>query len=437
MTTQHNAELIHRMGELVRAYCEHNHDFAFHPDRPVVRLHEPTFGADEIMAVVESLLSTQVTMGERVLAFERQFAHSLRMTHGVMNNSGSSANLLAIAALANRETDNCLRPGDEVIVPALSWSTTVWPLIQNGLVPVIVDIDPVTLNIDPEQIDRAVGPKTKAVMVVHVYGNPCDMTAIIQRCQRYGLQLIEDCCEALGAEFDGRAVGSMGRVGTFSFYFSHHITTMEGGICVTEDLGLAEMMRILRSHGWTRNLQHPERYTEKYPDIDPRFLFVNVGFNLRPTEPQAAMGAVQLPKLAGLVANRRRCAAQLQASLAPFNELFSCQQETVGGYHSWFGFPIVVNSTAPFSAAHLRRFLAQSGIETRPIICGNIAHQPGLQLYPHRLVGTLDCATHVMKNGLAIASHHAVDEGGVAYMVERIRAFLAQYSHSVTASSLP
>ncbi|MBF0160318.1 MAG: DegT/DnrJ/EryC1/StrS family aminotransferase, partial [Magnetococcales bacterium] len=264
-------------------------------------------------------------------------------------------------------------------------------------------------------------------MVVHVYGNPCDMTAILDRCHYHGLQLIEDCCEALGAEFNGQAVGSFGRVGTFSFYFSHHITTMEGGICVTNDFDLAEMMRILRSHGWIRNLERPEKYTQQYPDIDPRFLFVNLGFNLRPTEPQAAMGAIQLPKLASLVEKRRQCAAQLHQSLAPFSRFLSFQHETAKGYHSWFGFPMVINDQASFLAHQLRAFLEQAGIETRPVICGNIAHQPGLKMYEHRVVGDLGHATHVMRNGLAIASHHAVDATGTDYMIGTIERFMANY----------
>ena len=158
-----------------------------------------------------------------------------------MINSGSSANLLAVAALANPATKDGLRPGDEVIVPALSWSTTVWPVIQCGLKPVICDIDPATFNIDPNEIEKAIGPRTRAVMIVPVYGNPCAMDAIVDICKRKNLILIEDCCEALGAYYDGKPVGKFGRVGTFSFYFSHHLTTLEGGITVTDDFDLAEL----------------------------------------------------------------------------------------------------------------------------------------------------------------------------------------------------
>src|SRR5471032_3321301 len=178
-------------------------------------------------------------MGPKVKKFEEMFCTEFGWTEGVMNNSGSSANLLAVAALANPVTEDGLRPGDEVIVPARSWSATVWPVIQCGLKPVIVDIDPVTFNIDPNEIERAIGPKTRAIMLVHVYGNPCDMNAISGICDKHNLILIEDCCEALGAYYNGTPVGKFGAVGTFSFYFSHHMTTLEGGICVTESFELA------------------------------------------------------------------------------------------------------------------------------------------------------------------------------------------------------
>ena len=257
-------------------YCSEAHHFGFNSASPVVRLHEPTFSAEEINVAIDVLLSTRVTMGERVKGFEREFAQAFNFGYGVMNNSGSSANLLGIAAIANIATPDGLRPGDEVIVPALSWSTTVWPLIQLGLIPVVVDIDPVTFNIDPDEIERAIGPKTRGLMPVHVYGNPCDMGAIKDICHRHNLILIEDCCEALGAWYDGTPVGKFGRLGTFSFYFSHHMTTLEGGICVTDDFQLAELMRILRAHGWVRELDDPKPYLEKYAEFDPRFLFVNL-----------------------------------------------------------------------------------------------------------------------------------------------------------------
>ena len=284
--------LIDEIHALVGEYCRRHHTWDFNPSAPMVRLHEPTFGADEINAALDCLLSTMVTMGMKNRSFEALFANTHGFAETVMVNSGSSANLLALAALANPATEGALRPGDEVIVPALSWSTTVWPIIQMGLVPVVVDIDPATLNIDPDAIERAIGPRTRGLMIVPVYGNPCAMDAIVDLCQRHNLVLIEDCCEALGASYKGVPLGRFGRVATFSFYLSHHITTLEGGICGTSDGDLAETMRILRAHGWIREVKEPERWTRLHPEIDERFLFVNLGYNLRPTELQGAMGAL-------------------------------------------------------------------------------------------------------------------------------------------------
>jgi CDP-6-deoxy-D-xylo-4-hexulose-3-dehydrase len=412
---------IHRH---IEEYCQKYHRFAFDPAQPVVRLHEPTFGASEIIAATDVLLSTRVTMGPKVRDFEREFAEAFHFAQGITNNSGSSANLLAVAALCNIATPNRLQPGDEVIVPALCWSTTVWPLIQHDLVPVIVDCDPNTFNIDPAEIERAIGPKTRGIMPVHVYGNPCDMRAIVDICRRRDLVLIEDCCEALGATYDGKAVGKFGRVGTFSFYFSHHMTTLEGGICVTDEFELAEMIRVLRAHGWVRELQEPKAYYEKYPNIDKRFLFINQGYNLRLTELQAAFGLIQLPKLAGFVDARRTNTSEWLKDLARWSEFFHFQQETPNARSSCFGFPILVKDNAPFTTGQITAFLNKANIETRPIICGNIAEQPAMHMYKHRVVGNLQSSGAVMDRGFSFGNHQAIDVAARAYVTETIASFM-------------
>ncbi|HEX3971192.1 MAG TPA: DegT/DnrJ/EryC1/StrS family aminotransferase [Stellaceae bacterium] len=417
-------QLLQQIHDSVAAYCKAEHDFSFDTKSPIVRLHEPTFSTDEINAAIDCMVSTQVTMGAKVKKFEREFADKYHFAHGVMNNSGSSANLLAVAAIANPETKDGLKPGDEVIVPALSWSTTVWPLVQLGLVPVIVDIDPATLNIDPAQIEHAIGPKTRGVMIVPVYGNPCAMDAIVDICKRRSLTLIEDCCEALGAFYDNKPVGKFGRVATFSFYFSHHMTTLEGGICVTDDFELAEMMRILRAHGWIREVEDKKRWTTRYPEIHERFLFVNQGYNLRATELQGAMGSVQLPKLDGYVQKRRDNAAWFRRTLGQYGDVMDFQDETPKGLHSWFGFPITIREKAPFKVTELMAALEAAHIETRPIICGNIARQPAMKLFPHRTVGDLKHANVVMDRSFSFGIHQDVDTGAREYIAEQFRTFL-------------
>lgn len=414
----------------INDYCDIAHRFEFDINNPVVRLHEPTFSSDEINAALDVLLSTHVTMGQKVRAFEKEFALKYEFGFGIMNNSGSSANLLGVAALANPAYKNGLKPGDEVIVPALSWSTTVWPLIQHNLIPVVVDVDPITFNIDPEQIELAISPKTRAIMPVHVYGNPCKMDAIQDICKRKNLILIEDCCEALGAFFDGKPVGKFGHLGTFSFYFSHHMTTLEGGICVTDDFQLSELMRILRAHGWIRELDDPKPYLEEFPDFDPRFLFVNLGYNLRATELQGAMGSVQLPKLDSYIEARRTNTYEFHKALTHLNEFFDFQEETSNGFSSCFGFPLVRKNNAPFELKDLREYLNKANIETRPIICGNIARQPAMKMYEHRVFGNLKHSSNIMTNGFSFGNHQALGVSGRNYVVNKINEFF-QYSRLV------
>ena len=386
-----------------------------------IRLHEPTFGEEEIAAAVDVLRSTQVTQGAKVREFERQFADE---SHGIAVNSGSSANLLLVSALTNPATAGRLYPGDEVIVPALAWSTTVWPLVQHGLVPVIVDIDPGTFNISPEQVMRAIGPRTRGLMPVHVYGNPCDMDDLVCIAGNNTLELMEDCCEALGATYMEQPVGTFGRGGTFSFYYSHHMTTIEGGMVLTGNTRLAERMRILRAHGWTRDVEWPEHYAHE--GMDPRFTFVDMGYNLRMNEVQAAIGLVQLPKLPGFVETRRANAQAWTADLAKWGDFFSMQEETGDGRSSCFGFSIVLKPAARFSVTEIRAYLGRAGIETRPIICGNIARQPGMQLYPHRVVGDLRHANNIMDRAFSFGNHQAIGPAERDYVTGVIDDFMRE-----------
>ena len=407
-------------------YCDKNFNFNFNKQSPIVRLHEPTFGSEEILAAVDTMLSTRVTMGKKVKKFEKEYAEKYEHDYGVMVNSGSSANLLAVAALSNPLLENGLKPGDEVIVPALSWATTVWPLIQHNLVPVFVDCCPKTLNIDVNQLESAVNEKTKAIMLVHVYGNPCDMDGIMNIAKKHNLTVIEDSCESMGAKYNNQAVGTFGKVGTFSFYFSHHITTLEGGICVSNDYELTETMRIMRAHGWSREAEQHEKYVKQYPDIDPRFIFVNIGYNLRPTEVQAAIGSVQLPKLDEFIVNRRKTANYYHEKLSKYLDFFDFQQETKNGFSTWFGFPLVVKNDAPFTNKELADFLHKNNIETRPIIAGNMAKHPALKMYKHKIFNTLENCDNIMQNGIALGNHQHIDEQTCDYTIYKIEKFLQE-----------
>ncbi|VVC76471.1 GDP-perosamine synthase [Aquicella siphonis] len=419
--------LLNNLHDNIREYCDTYFDFSFNPEKPVVRLHEPTSGSEEIFAALETMLSTFTTMGKKVRAFENQYAAYNGTQYSVMSNSGSSANLLAVAALANPFTPDHLKPGDEVIVPALSWSTTIWPIIQHNLVPVLVDCDLNDFNLDLEKLERAIGPRTRAIKLVHVYGNPCNMDAVMALAKKHNLFVIEDCCEAMGAAYDGKPVGSFGLVGNFSFFFSHHISTMEGGISVTNDFNFTETMRILRAHGWSREADEHQKYVNLYPDIDPRFIFINLGYNLRPTEVNAAMGQLQLPKLDGLIDKRRETADFYARHLSRHAEFFHFQQETPKGKHVWFGFPVILKDGTPFSVKDITAYMQQHHIETRPIIAGNMARHPAFNMYEHRVAGDLSSADTIMKKGFAFACHHAVDERARQYVVDTIDAFVEAF----------
>jgi CDP-6-deoxy-D-xylo-4-hexulose-3-dehydrase len=414
-----------RLRQALRDCCDLELDFRFDPARPVVRLHEPTYGLPEVWEVADSLLTTRITMGRKVFDFERRFRRRFGAAHAVMVNSGSSANLLAVAALANPVTGDRLSPGDEVIVPALCWSTSVWPLIQHQLVPVVVDMDPATLNMDPGEVERAIGPRTRGLLTVPIYGNPCAMDHLMKIVDRRGLVLIEDCCESLGATFGGRPVGSFGRAGTFSFYFSHHITTMEGGMCVTGDDELSETMRVLRAHGWVRDTLDPGRYARRHPGFHPRFLFTNLGYNLRPTELAGGFGVRQLARFSRFLKIRRDNASYWRRALAPYAAVLRPQAETAGGRSTWFGFPLTVQRGAPFTRDEITAFLESRGIETRPLSAGNIAAQPGLKLYPHRVVGDLAHASHSLASSFTWGNHQEVDTRARGYVALAVREFLA------------
>ena len=421
--------LLNKIEDNIKEYCDTFFKFDFDPANPIIRVQETSYGAEEINAVMQTLLSTMTTMGKQVSDFQEMYANYVGAQYAVMSNSGSSNNLLSVAALANPFTENHLNPGDEVIVPALSWSTTIWPLVQYNLMPVFVDCDLNTFNLDLNKLEAAIGPKTRAIKLVHVYGNPCNMDAIMSLAKKHNLFVIEDCCEAMGATYNDQHVGTFGNIGNYSFFFAHHITTMEGGISVTNDFNLTETMKILRAHGWSRESKEHHKYIEMYPDIDPRFIFINQGYNLRPTELNAAMGSVQLPKLNGFNESRRAAAAYLLKHLAKYQEYFHFQQETPNGKSVWFGFSLIVKDTAPFSVKEITAYLQKNKIESRPIIAGNMTRHPGVKMFPHRISGDLNAADIVMKNGFSFGCHQGTDMNAVKYIVEIFDSFINEYVH--------
>jgi CDP-6-deoxy-D-xylo-4-hexulose-3-dehydrase len=397
------------------------------PGQPRLPLHVPSFGADVVNEAIDSFLSTRVTMGEKVRRFEALWAEYLGVGEAVMVNSGSSANLLAAAALVNPAFPRPLAAGDEVIVSAVAWSTTYFPLVNVGLVPVLVDVDLDTFTIDPEAAARAVGPRTRGLMPVHLLGNSCDMRALGALASRHDLVMVEDACEAHGARFEGKFVGTFGAMGTFSFYFSHHISTIEGGMLVTDDPGLADLTRMLRAHGWMRDVKKKPAILNA--PIDERFLFVNLGYNFRPMEIQGGFGLHQVAKLEPFIKVRRDNVDYWNAGLRKHARwLRECRgRDTNGSRSVWFGYPISVRPEAPFSRDELVRFLESRRIETRPIMAGNFREQPAIELFPHRIAGSLERAEQVTRQSFFIGNHHAISERDRAYVIECVDEFMARW----------
>lgn len=374
------------------------------------------YGPDEVLAALDVLVSTWVTMGRQVSAFEGQWAAWCGAKGALMVNSGSSANLVALGALVHA---GLLQAGDEVIVPAVAWSTSLFPVAQLGLVPVLVDVDPETLVLTPELVAAARTPRTRGVVPVHLLGQPAEVAAL----REMGLVVLEDACAAPGAEIDGRRVGTLGAFGTFSFFFSHHLTTIEGGMLVTDDEALLDIARSLRAHGWVRERGDRAALESEHPEIDPRFLFVSAGWNLRPTEVAGVFGQRQLQRLDAWLDQRQqnhRGWCQQLAHLAP---RVRCFPELPGQRHAAMAFPLMV---APgVDRAALMAHLERRKIQTRPISGGNLARQPAFAHVPGaRVAGPLPVADAVHERGFFVGNSHAFGPAHGALLQDALEEFL-------------
>ena len=339
-----------------------------------------TFGSDEIIEALDSMCSFRTSMAEKTLSFERAFANWQGSSDAVMVNSGSSADLLLSLLLTN-PLDPLLPPDSEILIPVVTWPTQIWSAMMGGLKVKLVDVDPSTLNIDYEDLERQITPKSRAIFLVHLMGNPCNMDRIMEIAKRNDLLVIEDCCEAMGASWGGIKVGNFGVGGTFSFFFSHHITAMEGGMIVVNKSQYVDQLKLLRAHGWVRNVNQEQFKLSEYPDIDPRYAFVNWGLNVRPTEVQAAFGLRQLEKADRFNARRKEIADHFFAYLKTKSWLKTPRIEAKAK-PSWLALPIMVDGDAPFNRNDLTSYLEKSGVETRPMVTGNIANHPVARLFP-------------------------------------------------------
>ena len=360
----------------------------------------------EYQALSRVIASDQFSMGIEVSTFEKQFARQFGSKYAVMTNSGSSANLLIIAALRYTKNDRInISEGAEIIVPAVSWSTTYYPLQQYGLKLKFVDIDLNTLNYDLTALRSAVTEETRAIMVVNLLGNPNDFDQISDIIGNREIVMIVDNCESMGAKFKGREAGTFGIAGSYSGFFSHHISTMEGGICVTDDEELYHVMLSIRAHGWTRNLPKFNKLTgEKSDDaFEESFKFVLPGYNLRPLEMSGALGQEQLKKLPDLIHGRRRNGKLVQQKLSD-HPRFKIQEEI--GESSWFGFSLILRDPSIETRSDFVKELANAGFEVRPIVTGNFAKNEVMKFFDYSIHGELKNADYIDKHGLFIGNHH-------------------------------
>ena len=340
-------------------------------------LNIATYGVDEILEALDSMCAFQTSMSEKTRLFESEFGSKFN-SHAIMVNSGSSADLLITFAL-HKNSGGPLETGDEILIPAVTWPTQLWAIVMARFNAKLVDVDQKTMNISIDSLKKSITHKTKAVFITHLMGNVSDMDEIRDICEKNNLLLIEDSCESLGSKWNGRYAGTFGLASSFSFFFSHHITTMEGGMIVTQDDVLADKFRSLRAHGWSREQRRSDLNLPA--NIDTRYAFVDWGFNVRPTELQAGFGRVQLKKLDTFNNSRKINASLFVKRMEEFGDFFTIMDVNESVDCAWFALPMVINTEASFSRESLTNYLEQSGIETRPIVAGNLFNQPAVQKF--------------------------------------------------------
>jgi CDP-6-deoxy-D-xylo-4-hexulose-3-dehydrase len=414
-------------------------DAAF-PKRPFVAGMSPVpvsgkvFDADDVRHLVDASLDFWLTTGRFAAQFEADLAGFVGCRSASLVNSGSSANLVALSALTSpRLGDRRLVPGDEVITVASGFPTTVNPILQNGLVPVFVDVDLGTYDIDVAQLESACSPRTRAVMLAHTLGNPFDVNAVKDFCARHDLWLIEDCCDALGSTFDGRNCGTFGHVATVSFYPAHHITTGEGGAVFTNEPGLKRIVESFRDWGrdcWCdpgKDNTCGKRFDWQLGDLphgfDHKYTYSHIGYNLKATDMQAAVGVAQLKKLPGFIEDRRRNFGVLAQGLAGLERSLILPRATPGSDPSWFGFPVAVRPDAPFTRGELIRHLESRNIGTRLLFGGNLLRQPAYKNAPHRIIGPLPNSDFVMRQVFWVGVYPGLTAEMLAFMVRTVQDF--------------
>jgi CDP-6-deoxy-D-xylo-4-hexulose-3-dehydrase len=403
----------------------------FIPGKTTIHYALAVYDHNEVFEALKSLLSGWFGVGKYASEFEKEFSRFLGTKYCVLTNSGSSANLLAVEALK-------LPKGVEAITPATTFPTTINPLIQKGVTPVLVDVNPTTYNMNAHELKSALSEKTRLIMLPQTLGNPNEMDQIMEFAQQHDLHVIEDACDALGSRYDEKYVSTFGNVGTFSFYPAHHITMGEGGAVVTDNEELSLTVRSLRD--WGRacvcpvcaialdpNAFCPLRFTKTpIPDYDKRFTYINIGYNLKPLDLQAAIGLQQLQRLPQFMRKRKDNFKRIYDGLSRFEEYFILPESLPKADPCWFAFPITVKEDAPFERKDIVKFLEEHRIATRPLFAGNILRQPAYTNVDCRVVGKLENSDRIMTSSFFVGVHPGLTQEMLDYMINAFEEFIKE-----------
>jgi len=429
-------ELRRRIAELVEQYAALEFaDRGFIPGQTPVPPAGKLIGAAELRNMVDASLDGWLTTGRFNAEFERRLARFLGVRNAITVNSGSSANLVAFSTLTSpRLGDRAIRPGDEVIAVAAGFPTTVNPILQCGAVPVFVDVQLPTYNVDPERLEAAITPRTRAIMLAHTLGNPFNLDAVMELVRRHDLWLVEDCCDALGSTYKGRKVGTFGHLASLSFYPAHHITMGEGGAVFTEEPKLKRIAESFRDWGrdcWCdpgKDNTCGKRFDWQLGDLpqgyDHKYIYSHVGYNLKITDMQAACGLAQLDRADEFIARRRRNFAFLHDRLSDCQDQLVLPQATPHGDPSWFGFPLTLRDSAAISRTDMQRGLDAAKVGTRLLFAGNLVRQPCMQGRAFRVSGSLEVTDTIMQRTFWIGVQPSLCDAALSHAADTIRSLL-------------
>jgi CDP-6-deoxy-D-xylo-4-hexulose-3-dehydrase len=435
------AALRNEILEKVKEFYSIAHDKTgaeFVPGKTRVNYAGRVFDAQELVSLVDSSLDFWLTAGRYAEDFSGKLEDFYDVSDVILTNSGSSSNLLAVSALTSESLgDKRLVPGDEVITVAAGFPSTVSPIVQNRLVPVFVDVEIGTYNIDVSKLESALSPKTKAVFIAHTLGNPFNLDAVCAFTKKHNLWLVEDNCDALGSRYRGKLTGTFGHIATGSFYPAHHITTGEGGCVITDDPQLARIIKSFRDWGRDCYCEGGEnntcgcRFTKQYGTLpkgyDHKYVYSHIGYNLKMTDMQAAIGAAQMDKLELFTARRQENFRLITEGLHGLDDFFILPKATEHSDPSWFSYILTLRENAPFSRVELAQYLDENRIETRGLFAGNLLRQPGYLNIEHRVVGGLENTDYIMNHTLFMGVYPGLTEAKINYVTDKIREYTKQF----------